>query len=260
MDEDYDNRNDERKPMLIGAAATVGVHVILVLILTLCGLSYMYPPPAEAGILIKPEDMPEPPVEMVRPIEAKAGVEPRSPNPNPDKPVELVQKSEAQHKGKKQNLADEATVGDKGDVEVPEPKRKQIDKRALFSSAKNSDKDTLAAQTADRISDALIAGHPEGNTKVGALTGEPSAQLAGRQIMGSLPLPKYSENESGKVVIKIVVDAGGNVTSASVQPRGTTVSSSRMREAAREAALKAKFSTGSAVAQEGTITYIFYLK
>lgn len=260
MDEDYDNRNDDRKPMLIGAVATVGVHILLVIILIFCGLPYMYPPPAEAGILIKPEDMPEL-TEVVKPVmEAKAGVEPRSPHPNPDKPIELVQKSEAQQKGKKQNLADEATVGDNGDIEVPEPKRKEIDKRALFSSAKNSSKDTLAAQTADRISEDLIAGHPEGNAKSGALTGEPSAKLAGRQILGNLPLPSYSENESGKVVIKIVVDAGGNVTSASVQPRGTTVSSSRMRQAAQEAALKAKFSTGSAVAQEGTITYIFFLK
>ncbi|MCI2082615.1 MAG: TonB family protein [Bacteroidales bacterium] len=253
-------KGDRNRPKIIAAAVTVVVHLSLLGLSLLCGMSYMYPPPAETGILIQPISEPVPQTD-IKPVEAEAGVEPRTPKPNPDKPVELVQKSEAQQKGEKQNLADEATVGDKGDIDIPEPPRKkEIDKRALFSSAKNSEKDTLAAQTAERISDALTAGHPEGNTKSGTLAGEPSAQLAGRQIMGSLPLPSYSQNESGTVVIRIIVDASGNVTSATIQPKGTTVSNSKMREAAREAALKAKFSTGSSVAQEGTITYIFHLK
>lgn len=252
--------DNENRPKLIAAAAAAAVHLVVLAVFLLCGMSYMYPPPAEAGILIEPVDMPEPRIE-VKPIDAATGVEPRSPEPHPEREVELVQKSEAQNKGKKQNQSEEATVGDKGDVEVQEPPRKKvIDKRALFTSADNGNKDTLAAQTADRISEALAAGHPEGNTKSGSLSGEPSAQLSGRQILGSLPLPSYSQNDAGTVVIRIIVDASGNVTSASVRPKGTTVSNSRMREAAREAALKAKFSTGSSVAQEGTITYIFSLR
>jgi len=78
--------------------------------------------------------------------------------------------------------------------------------------------------------------------------------------MGSLPLPTYSVQASGRVVVRIMVDRNGNVTSAIPGATGTTVTNKILWDAAKEAALKAKFNTSSTISQEGTITYIFTLK
>jgi len=63
-------------------------------------------------------------------------------------------------------------------------------------------------------------------------------------------------------VVRILVDSYGNVTSASPGIEGTTVQNRILWEAARKAALQARFNvSGSAPAiQEGRITYVFTLK
>jgi TonB family C-terminal domain len=247
----------ENKAKLFGIILTALFHAGLLLVCTGSGLKYIYPPPEEQAMLMEfPDD-------DLAPVEMAAGIEPRSPEPDPEQEVKLVQKSEGPVEGKKLNEAEEATVGDDGDVEVPEqPRPKEINKRALFTSANNNKKDTLAPQTADKVSDALAAGHAQGNTRTGATDGAPSAKLAGRTVMGSLPLPGYEVQESGRVVVAITVDREGNVTSAIPGAPGTSVSSSKLREAAKQAALKAKFniSEKAPASQEGTITYIFTLK
>ena len=119
-----------------------------------------------------------------------------------------------------------------------------------------------AAQTARVVSNALKAGHPEGNTNKGAVRGEPSVRLEGRSTMGSLPKPAYTVNKEGVVVVKIMVDQYGKVTNAIPGQSGTTVSDPTLWAAAKSAALKARFnvSASAAAVQTGTITYIFKLK
>lgn len=244
----------------IGILSTAIFHIALLLVCYSSGIKKEAPKENES-ILIdfsqEREELPKP-----KPIDVLAGIEPRVTNPNPNQDIKLVQKSEAQNIGTKPNIAEEATVGTDGDVEVPEPPRKEINKRALFSSSNNSPKDTLAAQTASKVSDALTAGHPEGNTKVGNTQGAPSAKLAGRTATGALPLPSYNVQKSGKVVVRITVDRNGKVTSAIPGYQGTTVTDKTLWEAAKEAALKATFNISSTapVSQEGTITYVFTLR
>ena len=164
---------------------------------------------------------------------------------------------------KRPNVSPESTVGDKGDVEVPEPPReKEINKRALFSSAHNTDKDTVAQQVADKVSDALKAGHTQGNTKTGNPEGQPSAKLEGRTVVGSLPVPSFTRGDGGKVVVKIVVNQDGKVISAVPGAPGTTVSDSELWASARKAALGAHFNVSRTApeAQEGTLTYIFRVR
>lgn len=217
--------------------------------------------PQDTTILVdmEPEDLPEPEPPK---IEVTAGREPRTEIPQPKQPVKPVQKSEAQTVAKRSNLSQESTVGDKGDVEVPEPPReKEINKRALFTSAQNTDKDTLAQQVADKISEKLTAGHSQGNTKVGNTEGEPSAKLEGRTVVGSLPLPAYTAEIAGRVVVNILVNQNGDVIRAIVGP-GTTIADVSLRNSAIKAAKGAKFNaSGNAPeAQEGTITYVFKLR
>lgn len=243
----------------VGAVLTVSLHLILLLILAFTGFKMIYPPPAEKGILI---EMPVQEIEVEQSIPAQQGPEPRAPEANPDKPVKLVQKSEAQEVGTKKKAGAATTLGNDGDVPKFEPVRKEkIDKRALFTSADNRSKNE-AAQTADRVSKALKAGHPKGNTNKGNLNGEPSVRLAGRSVVGSLPAPAYTVNKEGVVVVKIMVDRYGKVTNAIPGQPGTTVSDQTLWNAAKAAALKAHFDVNASAetVQSGSITYIFRLK
>ncbi|MCF0177789.1 MAG: hypothetical protein HUJ90_04110 [Bacteroidales bacterium] len=230
----------------------------------LCGQMFL-PQPAKpqesVEILIEPEELPE--IEEVQQIEMAAGIEPRSENPKPDADVTLVQRAQAPVVAQRANETEDATIGETGDVEVPEPKREEvIDKRALFSAAKTNAKDTLAPQVAAEASDAIKSGDPLGNTRVGNPDGEPVARLEGRTVMGSLPKPGYNVQTSGKIVVRITVNQNGDVLSAIPGYTGTTLTNKTLWEEVKNAALKSKFnvSRNAPASQEGTITYIFNLK
>ena len=253
--------NPQTKSRPIGIVSSIVFNGLVVLVCCTQGLTYLYPPPEEIATLIEfePTDMLEDQL-----IEVGANVEPRSENADPTQDIRLVQNSEAPVEGTRANESRETTVGTEGDVEIPEPERDyEIDTRALFPSANNSDKDTLAAQVADRITDALTPGHAQGNTRVGNPEGEPSAKLQGRSVMGSLPSPvKDNIQKSGVVVVKIFVNRDGVVINAIAGEKGTTVTDKTLWDNAVAAARKARFnvSRNAPESQEGTITYVFNLR
>ena len=205
---------------LTGITLTVSLHVALFAVFFNTGFTYLDPPPPEKEqILIEFEE----PV-LEKPKQIWNGTQPKAVEPKPTEPINLVQKSEAPNEGTKTNEAPEAQVDDFGDVETPNPEpEKPIDRRALFRAANNkTEKDTLAMQTADQASDALKAGHAQGNTSIGETRGEPNAKLAGRSVNGTLPRPSYGVQASGKVVVEIWVDNYGNVQKAVAGAEGTT--------------------------------------
>lgn len=238
----------------IGIGLTAVFHALLLLLCFSSGLKYLYPPPQEQVFLMEFPDEPLPQQVVV-------GSEPRAETPEPEKEPELVKRSESPVQGVKANEAPEATTGSDGDVEVPEPKR-EIDRRALFPSAANNKKDTLAVQTASQPSPRLDDGHASGNTMAETGDGQPSARLAGREVVGSLQLPSYGVQKAGRVVVRITVDREGNVTDAIAGVEGTTVQDRSLWSAARKAALTAHFNANpnAPISQEGTITYIFKLQ
>ena len=250
----------ERRSRTTGVALTVVLHIGMAACLFLTGFTYLDPPPPEKEMILIEFDEPE----IEKPRQIWNGTRPQAVNPDPTQPINLVQQSEAQLEGTKSNEAPESVVDDFGDVDIkdPEPK-KEIDRRALFRAADNkTQKDTLAPQTAREPSDALKAGHAQGNTKTGETAGEPNAKLAGRSINGTLPRPSYNLQASGKVVVQIWVDNYGQVQKAVAGVEGTTVTDQTLWQAARKAALGAHFnmSADAPALQEGTITYIFNLK
>lgn len=249
----------ERKSRVTGVALTVFMHIALLICCFITGFTYMDPPPPEQEQILIEFDEPE----IRKPKQIWNGTRPRAVEPDPKKEINLVQRSEAQNQGTKSNEAPEAKIDEFGDVDVPEPKReKEIDRRALFSAADNkTQKDTLAAQTAHKVSDALKAGHAQGNTKTGETSGEPNAKLAGRSVNGTLPRPSYGVQKDGIVVVDIWVDNYGNVQKAVAGAQGTTVTDNTLWQAARKAALGAHFnmSADAPALQKGTITYIFKL-
>ena len=242
-----------------GAVFTVIVHTALLVCFFHAGFTYLDPPPPEKELILIEFDEPE----IERPRQTWNGSRPQAVKPDPSKAINLVQRSEAQHEGTKSNEAPEATVDDFGDVDIVEPKReKEIDRRALFHAADNkTDKDTLAQQTADKVSASLKAGHAQGNTKTGETAGEPNAKVPGRSVNGTLPRPSYGVQAAGKVVVQIWVDNYGNVQKAVAGAEGTTVNDKTLWQAARKAALGAHFnmSADAPALQEGTITYVFRL-
>lgn len=238
---------------------TAAVHIAFLICFMHAGFTYLDPPPPEKELILIEFDEPE----TERPRQTWNGSRPQAVKPDPSKPINLVQRSEAQHEGTKSNEAPEATVDDFGDVDIVEPKReKEIDRRALFHAADNkTDKDTLAQQTADKVTDALKAGHAQGNTKTGETAGEPNAKVPGRSVNGTLPRPSYAVQAAGKVVVDIWVDNYGNVQKAVAGVEGTTVNDKTLWQAARKAALGAHFnmSADAPALQKGTITYVFKL-
>lgn len=248
----------EKASRATGVVLTVAAHAAIAVCCIVSGFTYLDPPPPEREMILI--DFEEPQVEMFEPDWEKR----ENSSPEPSETTNLVQASEAQHEGTKLNEAQEAQVDDFGDVETPAPEpEKEIDQRALFRTAKNkAEKDTLAPQTAEKVSEALKAGHAQGNTETGAVSGQPKASIKGRTFRGSIPEPQFAVQNSGTVVVTISVDRNGDVLTAVPGAQGTTVTDKALWQAAREAALKTHFNIDADAdeKQYGTITYIFKLK
>ena len=236
-----EQERQEKNSTVTGIVLTVAVHLCIIAVGFACGLKYIYPPPEEESILLDfSEDVPAP---VIREM---SGQEPRAVEPDPDREVELVQRSEGQVTGTQANEAAEAN------------------RRALFHSADNrAQKDTLAPQTAAEVTDELKAGHAAGTAEYGKEIGEPKARLKGRSpVNGYLPKPAYPVQKAGTVVVNIKVDNYGNVSGQpSINMENTTVTDRELWQAAINAAKKTKFNRtiDAPPLQEGTITYIFRL-
>jgi len=248
----------QNKGKRTGIWLTVGLHLLLSVVLLLNGLHYV--PPLRNNLMEIEIELEEelPPLPLT--IIAEQGTAPRSPEPVPDKAPELVQQAIVPEEIQGKQRTEESTPEETGDVEVHDPEPPVINERALYRSR---DVDTLAGeQTGLHTGTDRQAGDPAGNTFTGNPLGQPTAQLEGRSIVGKLPLPEYTQNLAGRVVVRILVDTYGNVTSATPGIEGTTVQNKVLWEAAKKAALQARFNiSGSAPAvQEGKITNIFSLR
>lgn len=88
-----------------------------------------------------------------------------------------------------------------------------------------------------------------------------SYSLDGRNVVGALKKPDYPGQESGKVVVQITVNKDGRVISAVPGVRGSTTMDTKLHDAAKKAALTARFNKvtdqNAAITQKGTITYVF---
>ena len=171
-----------------------------------------------------------------------------------------IQRSESPHRSEKANKTAEAKPDDFGDVETPVQKE-EINKNALFPGMSKKDSSN-APHSATEPKNEFKAGHPKGNTSSGKAEGTPNARLKGRNTLGAIPRPAYSEQDYGTVVVDIWVDNYGNVTKAVPGGQGTTVNNSKLWAAARAAALQTHFnqSADAPALQQGTITYVFKLQ
>lgn len=139
-----------------------------------------------------------------------------------------------------------------------EPEVRTVNQRALFRMSPGADEPESTgnprAEQADRESGAGTAQGAD------ASAGTLDAGLQGRGLVGVLPKPEYNVNASGKVLIDVTVDASGKVTAATFHAQGSTTNNAVLVEAARQAALKARFAESDSFVQGGTITYIFRMQ
>lgn len=249
--------SESRTATIVGLLMAFGLNATLLGAISFSGFKYIYPPPAEDSFVLDfTVEEYEKPKEIVS--DKQAVVE----EPDKEQAQEFVKESKSPTQGTKPSQAPESTVGNKGDVEVLEPPKLEIDQKALFTNPNNNNpKDTLAQHTARDVSDALEKGNPKGNIENGNPDGTPNAHLKGRTALPGIPRPDYPVQKDGIVVVEIYVDQAGNVIKADAGFTGTTIADTKLWKAAEKAALKTKFNKddNAAKAQKGTITYIFKL-
>lgn len=111
-------------------------------------------------------------------------------------------------------------------------------------------------------------GNPNGNPNSDSYKGNASSGNSGVRIRSGLNgrrftrLPSFEDdfNENAKVAVDIRVDKSGNVTSAVVNPRGTTTTNATIRSIATRKAMQLKLNAGEEDEQTGTILFDFKLK
>lgn len=163
-----------------------------------------------------------------------------------------------------------------------EARRKQEEEARRVAEINSRTRDAFGktntgASTGSGTGQSQGATYPGGNQ--GVPTGDPNSSTYGQGGSGSgtqgsgisyslsgrtatsTPKPNYPGREEGTVVVTISVDKNGNVTQANPGARGSTTMNPQLLEAARKAALLAKFNVdpNAATLQTGTITYRFIL-
>lgn len=258
------------KEQMIGVAGTVLFHVLLLLLLLFI---VMDRPPLEpeAGLsVVMGEEYAMTEVETM-PQSMSPQPKPVVPTPAPEKPM-ITQNDEPSIVVDSLQSAAEKEAQRLAKLEEErkrlEEERKRKEKEAMEKAsnlmANAFGKGSSMGSKGDAKADEGTQGSPEGTQETGGKEGSGigSYDLGGRSLAGdgNLPLPVYNVQESGRVVVTIIVSPEGKVVSASIHHR-TNTSSSALRNAAVKAAKAARFNTISGVNnQEGTITYYFKLK
>lgn len=177
---------------------------------------------------------------------------------------EKKRKKEEEEKEKQKRIEEERIRKEKEEAErkKQEEERKAADIAKRVAGALGSGNQNASRGTAEN--GAGSQGSPFGNSTEGKNTGVGGIgdfDLNGRSLGGEgLPRPAYQAQEEGKVVIAITVDPKGNVIMAEIG-KGTTIENVSLRNAAKDAAKRAKFNAINGTAnQSGTITYRFNLK
>lgn len=198
---------------------------------------------------VEPEEPPKP---QPKPKEVRRAHKVTTPVPNPTPKVN-------ENPPHKKPAPEESTQQSGGKAE----ETRTVNQRALFQMSKEGKDKPADVGNAMAKKDTVVSstGQGRGLNPLGDVNAMLDAGLAGR---GSevLPRPKYPPgNKSGKVVVNVIVNAAGYVSSATVSSIGTNTTDSELRAAAVAAAKKARFRKIEELGEmKGTITYIFRLK
>ncbi|MDR1003732.1 MAG: TonB family protein [Prevotellaceae bacterium] len=255
-----------KKGKYIGAAGALLVHAGILLLLILVGFT-MPEHTAEDGIpvmlgelpdavgitdpaLTEVNVLPEPEVLEVPDVDAQPLL-----TQNEEETVSLTPEESEALKAEEARKRAEA-IAERERREAEEAARQRVagafGKGAQMGSKGNTEQESIQGTVEGKSTEGQTAGVNNSGT----------FNLAGRHLgEGGLPLPAYTVRDDGKVVITITVNPAGTVIRTEVNLRETTTVNPALRNAAEEAAKKARFNSVSGVNnQTGTITYYFNLK
>jgi len=257
---------------------TVVLHVLLILLLIFFGMTYLDPPP-ENGIAInfgtsEVGSGDKQPTEPVKSAPKQAAAQPVQSEPVIEKEVvtQDIEEAPVIEKKKKQptpvkTKQPEPPKEDPKPVKKPEPKPDKSTNDALSSILNGPERSGTATGGEGNDNQAGDKGSPDGDPNASSyygqgsgLDGDGNYRLGGRKALNK---EKFVQdcNESGIVVVKIVVDQTGRVVSAQPGMKGTTNSAACLTGPAQRAALATRFNSDSNAPskQVGTIIYNFKL-
>jgi hypothetical protein len=168
---------------------------------------------------------------------------------------------------------DNPVVAEKPTPAPPKPK-------ALFKGGTSATTSGNRADSYNGVKNQGIAGgkgdqgNPNGNPNSDSYKGNAASGNVGNGGTGGVSirsgldgrriarLPSFEDdfNENAKVAVDITVDKSGNVTVATINPRGTTTTNQSIRAIALRKARSIKLSSGSAEEQTGTLVFNFKLR
>ncbi|TVR39760.1 MAG: hypothetical protein EA394_09190 [Bacteroidia bacterium] len=264
------NNKDKRRAL----AGTIIFHVLLLLCFIFFGLSTPLPLPEEHGVLVVRGYMEEgrgdrQPLAAPPPEPRPA---PAAPRADPDRVVTQQTQDAPALPDEVADRPDEREIPEAPRIErTPEPEQAaeqeveeepppQVDPRALFPG---SDQRSTDQRDRGETTERGNAGRPEGVVGAESVEGigagnGPEYSLAGRRA-NFLPLPEYTTQATGRVVVQITVNRQGQVVRAVAGVRGSTTTDQNLYRLAEEAARRARFDlrTDAPEEQIGTITYNF---
>ena len=259
-------------------AATTIFHFVLLLFLIFMKLNNVTPPKyEEEGILVNfgTDEFGQGRLEPATDIKAVMATPPQSSAASGKKEIITQDYEEAPYleraKEKKNTeikipthaLLKPRIADSKPTLTTTEPQQK-VNTKALFPGNKSEGGNEGEGETGKYGNQGDPNGSRLTGNRIGGGNGNgniPSFSLAGRGSL-TLPVPNYSSQAEGRVVVEITVDREGNVVKANPTIKGSTVQDDKLFEAAKNAAMKAKFNVKSDAPayQVGTITYNFRLQ
>jgi len=275
-----------------GIVGTIVFHAILLLVFIFFGLTTPLPLPGEEGVEVNignsddgkgivqktqaatpkktiPKPKPKPVQETKKEVVKEKVEEKIISQDNEEAPA--IQKPEKKEEAKlddkeiksepvKEIIEEtvEEEIVEKVEEVIPEP---TVDPNAMYKGKSNSSSKgesegkTYKAGDQGNINGTENSDNPDGKGGTGSGI---SFSLSGRSAK-HLPKPEYKSKDQGKIVVTIWVNKYGKVVKAVAGAKGTNISDLGLQNLARNAALRAKFSSdpNAAETQKGTITYNF---
>ena len=233
---------------LIGLIVSIVAHGLLILCLLLMGLRYPDPPPPELGVEMDMGEFSDVGTDSEHAAEGGEDLSSESSYANDDN-NELTQQSEDVPLTSKKTPSPTKNKKKPKDNVKPQSEETKIDQNALFTKGR--------VKKGSGGSTGVGEGSGKGSGGEGGGSGI-SFSLAGRGSK-SLPLPTATSPENGSIVVEIRVDQEGNVVSAKVLLKGTTLGDTNLWRRCEQAAKNSKFTANpdAPELQQGKIIYIF---
>ncbi len=281
---------EEPKNRQRSALISVLIHLILIMLVLIPLLTFPDPPPGQEGILVnlglpdvgqgtdnappaaREEPQPKPtPQEEVTPPKPT----PTKPEPAKEREVRTTEDPEAIALRRKQEQERKAQAEADAKRRAEEDAKRKAEEDARRKAAEEeARKKAEADRLRGDIGGLFGSGSGKGNTGTPGNQGDPGGDpnadklsgvstgigtvgggLGGRKVT-SAPQITDTSQDRGTVVVRVCVDAAGNVTSAAFTQAGSTATSAKLKDLAVTNARRWKFGPGED-GQCGTITYNF---